>query len=110
MTVDDSSVLTWFSQLHDRLYDFKTSPDEHTKAALFNLLKQYQVAVANGLNIPKRIPAPLPEARNYSEWYCRLLDESLAMFMINPNDKRLEQLATHAQGFLEEVAGGKVRP
>ena len=102
MTVDNTSVLTWFSRLHHHLNDFTESPCEETKVALLNILKQYQVAVANGLKIPKNIPAPLPEAQTYSAWYHRLLDESLAMFRINPNDNRYDQLALHAQGYLEE--------
>jgi len=110
MSQSEANPCYWLSRLSERLFQFQTVPSKATQCALMLELNQYQKQVADGLNIPKTVPAPLREAKNYSDWYRRLLDEAMAMFKINPSENRMTALVELLNSYLDAVITGRVKP
>lgn len=101
--------LPWLERLGSSLYKFQGNPNDHHQKMLLDALKEFQEVVTNGLSIPRTIPPPLRNARTFTEWYRRQLDEGLAMFQINPSDDRLEYMRQHLKGYRDAVAMGRVK-
>lgn len=107
---DKQNANYWYGRMSGHLSQFQNCPSKEARAAMLMALSEYQKAVADGLTICKRLPEPLRNAKTFSAWYRRQLEEALAMFQINPSADRLSAMEEHLTGYLDAVATGRVKP
>lgn len=108
MNQSQTSAPYWLGRLSGHLHQFQAAPSSDTKTKLLIALGEYQKVVSDGLEVPRTVPPPLRNAKTYSDWYRKIIDEAMAMYQINPSESRLNILKEHLNGYQDAVRMGRV--
>lgn len=99
----------WIRMLGSAMWLFQCQPTEQHRAVLMAIIRDYQLAAAQGLPVCRSVPPPLEPAANLSDYYRRELNEALIQFKVNPEDG-YEVLDKLMDGYIEAVQQGRIKP